>query len=361
MSTVRLLPVQPSAARTVAGVPLVVIWRWLRWILGLALAGVAVWAVSGRTDELSGARGYLDHLRWGWFVVAAVVEALSYLSFAAMQGRLLKADDVTVGMRRLSAITVAGNAIQVTLPGGVVLAAAFAYRQYRRVGADEVLAGWVMVAMTALSIMSLAGLAVVGLAVASTTGNAYDLASVILGVALLAALAVVVWAKRAFLIRHAVRVVRLSQRILHRPAGDPETVIAEAISRLSVVAPNRREWAAAATYAAGNWVLDCVCLTCALAAVGAPIPWDGLLLAYAAAQLATNLPITPGGLGVVEGSMTVALVAFGGGEASTVAAVLLYRILSFWVLLPIGWGSWAGLTFRGRNRQRVPVGAGAAS
>ena len=42
------------------------------------------------------------------------------------------------------------------------------------------------------------------------------------------------------------------------------------------------------------------------------------------AQLAANLPITPGGLGVVEGSLTIALVAYGGGRDSTVAAVLLY-------------------------------------
>ena len=50
---------------------------------------------------------------------------------------------------------------------------------------------------------------------------------------------------------------------------------------------------------------------------------------------AANLPITPGGLGVVEGSLTIALVQFGGAEVSTVAAVLLYRILSFWAELPL--------------------------
>ena len=72
-------------------------------------------------------------------------------------------------------------------------------------------------------------------------------------------------------------------------------------------------------------------------ALDVPIPWKGLLLAYGAGQLAASLPITPGGLGVVEGSITVALVAFGGPEASTAYAVLLYRIISFWMILVIGW------------------------
>ena len=86
-----------------------------------------------------------------------------------------------------------------------------------------------------------------------------------------------------------------------------------------------------------NWLLDCACFAMMFKAMGAPIPWKGLLLAYGAGQLAATLPITPGGLGVVEGSITVALVAFGGAEASTAYAVLLYRIISFWMILVIGW------------------------
>jgi uncharacterized protein (TIRG00374 family) len=81
---------------------------------------------------------------------------------------------------------------------------------------------------------------------------------------------------------------------------------------------------------------DCACLAFAFIAAGSPVPWQGLLLAYCGGQLAVNLPITPGGLGVVEGSLTVALVAFGGGRAATVAAVLLYRVISFWIPLPMG-------------------------
>ena len=86
-----------------------------------------------------------------------------------------------------------------------------------------------------------------------------------------------------------------------------------------------------------NWLLDCACFAMMFLALHAPIPWKGLLLAYGAGQLAATLPITPGGLGVVEGSITVALVAFGGAETSTAYAVLLYRIISFWFILVVGW------------------------
>ena len=106
-------------------------------------------------------------------------------------------------------------------------------------------------------------------------------------------------------------------------------------------------------WSVANWALDCACLVFAYLAVGAGVPWRGLLLAYGAGQLAANLPITPGGLGVVEGSLVIALVAFGGGQVSTVAAVLLYRIVSFWGFLPVGWVFWGGLTWHNRRADQA--------
>jgi uncharacterized protein (TIRG00374 family) len=106
--------------------------------------------------------------------------------------------------------------------------------------------------------------------------------------------------------------------------------------------------------AAANWLWDCCALAMAFLAVGAGVPWRGLLLAYGAAQLATNIPITPGGLGVVEGSLTIALVAYGGGQESTVAAVVLYRLISFWGLLVVGWAAWAVFAYEGRRPEARP-------
>jgi putative heme transporter len=50
--------------------------------------------------------------------------------------------------------------------------------------------------------------------------------------------------------------------------------------------------------------------------------------AWALARLLGSVPITPGGIGVVELGLTGALVAFGGNNAGVVAAVLVYRFLT---------------------------------
>ncbi len=124
------------------------------------------------------------------------------------------------------------------------------------------------------------------------------------------------------------------------------------MEQLTVVQLRGGQAAVAAGWGMANWGLDCACLAFAFAAVGVAVPWRGLILAYGAGQLAANLPITPGGLGVVEGSITIALVAFGGSESSTVAAVLLYRIFNFWIPLPVGWVAWATLAVRNRREFR---------
>jgi hypothetical protein len=57
---------------------------------------------------------------------------------------------------------------------------------------------------------------------------------------------------------------------------------------------------------------------------------------------------------VVEGSITIALVQFGGPVTSTADAVLLYRIISFWFILVVGWaliGEMALEVRRGRWRR----------
>jgi uncharacterized protein (TIRG00374 family) len=84
------------------------------------------------------------------------------------------------------------------------------------------------------------------------------------------------------------------------------------------------------------WLADAACLVASFSAIGIAPPWSSLLVAYCAAQLVSFVPITPGGVGLVEGSLTLALVAGGGTASAALAAVLLYRLISYWGTLPVG-------------------------
>lgn len=326
-------------------------WRVAQYPLSLLLAGVALYVVFGKRDEIAGASAYLDHLHLQWISLAVAAELLAIFAFAALQRRLLASGRLTVGYGSLTALTYAGNAIANSLPGGPAWGSVYAYRQFRRLGADEALAAWTLIAVSVCSAVGLAVVAAAGLAIAGVDqGSDLNLVLVIVGTVVAVAAAAAIARQRAFLERVAVRILTAIQRVVHRPAGRPEALVAEASSRLTAITPSAGQWTQALGWATANWLWDCGCLALCFAAVGAEVPWRGLLLAYGAAQLAANLPVTPGGLGVVEGSLTIALVAYGGAEASTVAAVLLYRIISFWALLPIGYCAWGGLALRFRMR-----------
>jgi len=73
---------------------------------------------------------------------------------------------------------------------------------------------------------------------------------------------------------------------------------------------------------------------------------------WSLARVLGSIPITPGGLGLVELGLTTVLVGFGGNNASVVAAVLVYRFLTIVPTLVLG--GVAAATWRRRRRPASP-------
>src|SRR5207244_11436562 len=96
-------------------------------------------------------------------------------------------------------------------------------------------------------------------------------------------------------------------------------------------------WTVVTGLALANWLADAAVLAVSIRATGAPVPWHDLLLVYGSGIAAQSLNITPGGLGVAEGTLSLALVATGLCASHALAAVLLYRLVSFWLVALAGW------------------------
>ncbi len=142
---------------------------------------------------------------------------------------------------------------------------------------------------------------------------------------------------------------RLVGRIVHlvRPAVTPDRVADLLLvqrARLRAVFSGR--WMRAIFAAAANRMLDYAALVAALTAFGAHARPSEVLLAYVVAQALAMVPITPGGLGFVESGLTALLVLIGVGADTAVVGTLLYRLVSFWLPIPIGALAWAGWRLR---------------
>jgi putative heme transporter len=101
-----------------------------------------------------------------------------------------------------------------------------------------------------------------------------------------------------------------------------------------------------------------LCLAFSIKAAGAHVPWWGIVLAWAAGAGGSSLNLTPGGLGVVEAALTGALVALGVPANQALTAVLVYRAISFWLAIAIGWPIYWRL--RREQQPRLAVAATAA-
>jgi uncharacterized membrane protein YbhN (UPF0104 family) len=95
-------------------------------------------------------------------------------------------------------------------------------------------------------------------------------------------------------------------------------------------------WWEALLASVGRWILDYAVLVTALAAVGARPHASLVLIAYVGAQVLSQIPVTPGGLGFVEAGLTGLLALAGVNAGDAALATLAYRLVSYWLPLPAG-------------------------
>ena len=89
-------------------------------------------------------------------------------------------------------------------------------------------------------------------------------------------------------------------------------------------------------YAAANWLLDAAALWVAMSAFGPRPSVIGLLVAYGLANVMAAIPISPGGLGIIEAILIPTLVGFGSSRAQASIGVVVYRLVNFWMPIPAG-------------------------
>jgi uncharacterized protein (TIRG00374 family) len=124
-------------------------------------------------------------------------------------------------------------------------------------------------------------------------------------------------------------------------------------ARLVVLAARRSTLRRATGWAIANWLFDAAALWIFLWAFDVALNPVAVLVAFAFANVASLLPITPGGLGVVELTMAAALAGFGAPSVPTALGVAAFRLFNYWSPIPA-----AGLAYLSiRHIKRTPVPA----
>jgi|HubBroStandDraft_4_1064222.scaffolds.fasta_scaffold73771_1 uncharacterized membrane protein YbhN (UPF0104 family) len=315
--------------------------RRIRCAMSLATVAAVVLLVISRRGPLARSFGRLHHPHVVWVLIAVGLEFASMATFALMQRQLIRAGGRRIGSRPMMATIFAANALSVSVPvAGPELGAAYIYRRLKGHGADPSLASWCLFFG---GLVSWIGGILVIVAGGSLSGNPF-----VAGVALLAgllAVAVGVAIRGVFrrpqlpprLERSASWLVARTSRLLLRPVDNPTEAVRGWFDGLHSLRLPSMEWSKVGALGLANWLADAGVLAVSILAVGAAVPWRTLLLVYGLATVVGSLGITPGGIGLVEGTLCLGLVSSGLPAALALTAVLLYRLVSFWLVSAAGW------------------------
>jgi uncharacterized protein (TIRG00374 family) len=319
----------------------------LKRAVPVLLSGIVIYVLAPVLTKVISAWPHLGSLRPAWAVVGLIAEAASFTCTFFLKRIALR----TRAVFAVVTSALVGNAVTNVLPGADATGATVEFTMLSSAGVEDGAAIGGLTATALLQTGCLLALPILTLpailAGAPVSRGLVHLAYLGLGMfALYAAAALVIFRTDGPLRLVGQLVQSVRNRLLkrRRPVTDlPERLVTE---RNSTRAALGAKWWQALLYATGRVVLDFACLLSMLAATRTrPEPWL-VLIAYVATTVLALLPLTPGGLGLVEGSLTGLLVLAGIPASKAVLSTLAYRVASYW--LPTLTGPFAYIAYQSR-------------
>ena len=255
-----------------------------------------------------------------------------------------------LGFRRAMVMTQATTAVANTVPGGSAIGIGMTYSMLGPWGYSRSRSTTAVLVSGVWNSFIKLGLPVLALALVALQGGATGgrVIAALLGIAGLAA-AIVVFALMLRSEDQARRFGLLAGRVATRLLGlvrrPPVTgwELATVKFRTRTVGLIQRRWVPITVTSLVSHLSLYLVLLVTLRHVGvsdAEVSWAEVLAVFAFARLATAIPLTPGGAGFVEAVLIGGLVAAGGAKPQVVAAVLVYRALTWLLPIPVGIGTY---------------------
>lgn len=265
------------------------------------------------------------------------LEVASILAYGRLTASILPAPS-RLRFSTIVRIEVTTLSVSHCTPGGSAAGTALGYRLMTQSGAAPGDVGFVLGAQGIGSAVVLNVILWVALIVSIPVWgfSALYLLAAAVGVVLLGASAALVYA----LTKGEERVGEMIQRVALKVPFINEGALRQAFTnlarRLAALGEHRDVMGKALMWATLNWLLDAASLMVFVGAFGHWVNPDGLLVAYGLANVLAVIPLTPGGLGVIEATLTTLLVGFGTSRGIATLGVLVYRLFNFWAPIPLG-------------------------
>jgi uncharacterized protein (TIRG00374 family) len=308
----------------------------LKRAVWLGVTGVSLYFVAPSVLDVLASWRDIKRFSPAWLAVMFATQSAALACLWALQYLAIHA-------RRWHAVItsqLAGNALSKIAPGGGAVGAALQYKMLVEGGIPGPAAASGLTAANVLTFAAVLALPIFAVPAIIRGGVDRSLVeATIIGAIVFVAMFALGAACVVFdgPLRWIGRVVQRIRNRLRRHAeplkGLPSRLLGE---RDRIVATLGPRWKRSLCATIGRWAFDYATLLAALAAVGSRPRPSLVLLAFCAAQLLAQIPITPGGLGFVEAGLTATLGLAGVSAGNAVLATFAYRLFSYWLPLPAG-------------------------
>jgi uncharacterized protein (TIRG00374 family) len=268
---------------------------------------------------------------------AVVFEAGAFVVYARMT-QLLLPPEHRPGMGVVFGTVMASTGVNHVVPGGAATTGAVNYRLLGRAGVPANELGFALGAQAIGSAVVLNVILWVALVVSIPTSGLHPIygTAAAVGAILIGSFSAAVVAMLRGRDRFADWVAALAGRVPRVDAANVRATMVRLADQLALLAADRHRLRMVLILAAGNWLLDAAALWITLLAVGQRPGVVGLLVAYGLANVMAAIPVSPGGLGVIEAILIPTLVGFGTPRAEASVGVVVYRLINFWLPIPVG-------------------------
>ncbi|MGH9224792.1 MAG: lysylphosphatidylglycerol synthase transmembrane domain-containing protein [Acidimicrobiales bacterium] len=275
----------------------------------------------------------------GPFLLAlgGLLEVASLCAYFQLTRSLLPAEQ-RPSLARMARVELATKAVSNVIPGGTAPATALGYRLLTEAGVRPTDAGFALATQGLGSAVVLNAIFWVALIVSIPMRGIRPLytAAAVLGVVVFGLFTVLVVGLTRAEGRTADVMCRVASRLPFLECARVEQGVHRVAARLRELSAQPRLVVRAVVWAAANWLLSAASLWVFIHAFGHRVSFDGLLVAFCLANVLAAIPITPGGLGIIEGVLTPTLVGFGTPAGIAALAVVSWRLVNFWLPIPAG-------------------------
>lgn len=335
---------------------------WIRRALFLVLLAAVVYFLLPRVGGLSKETASLRHANWALIGLAIALEGISLGAYVLLYRRILRAMGSVVPTLEVTEVVMATFLVSHVVPGGSAAGTAVNVDTMRARGVPASTSGTAVLLATLISDVVLGVIFVIGLAY-SVTKRSVPVAYVAFAITLVPILggAVALCVVAAFRPALAESVGRWLGARAHaiRHSVDPQRVGAAArdLSQKARNVLTPRALRTELLLSALNWGADIGVLYLFFRAVGHHQHLGAVVVAYSIGNLVSVIPITPSGLLVEEAALVALSIPFGAPRQIAVLAVIGYRLVNFWLPLPIGAAAYVHLRAGSRARfRRIEAG-----